>query len=788
MASIIRRFGPILGEGVVVEERAGPPTVQPGLFGVTAWEGILEKGPTDELIEIISDKALARKTGGVISGTQLPDAGIDFWSASRGAGSMFLIRVTDGTGRKSTLTHKSRETDLASPLGLGRWRDVLKWDALSVGRWAGAYNRRIAEFPTSAAVDLTETTLNTGLTLKLNEFKGGSLTLAEVATKSYKIVSNDIAGVVTVTSDSMMSTDYDAGTDLEFTLFKSNTNDEGIVKNFAVLIKDGVRDPATEFGAEMYQNGFQTRNYEDASMDPNSDVYIVPLVNDDAGNHEVFVTDLFVLTGGEVIAPIRPANQFGTIPIGLAATVMPIEPVQFTVPAGNTGDGIVGTFVVGATVQKDRLTLTVTDDTLPGSEVWSVVSAQQDKTFPDATTAVVFPAENAWTIGFTITAGVAAWVNGDQIFIDVEPLIVGEAVGGRLYFDVDGDPLAFREIVANDRTTVTVRPQHDLTALTAVDNHYRLQFREGLVKGYDGHDGVVDADHRAVWDPTDSLFNRLRGKNLGLIKFAAPGVTATAIQQDGKDYAEIYGGEFRYELPTSSVTTEDQAISFVQDTLGKSDLAVVTFPSFYNKAREFAAGTKEITATGLIMGIEARKAVEEQGYHKQALGEAAVLPDIVSLPTGDAELDRERLGPAGIQSIRKIGANFVHWGNTVPRLNTGSSAKKNKREQLSHYINVLRENFGFIIFALNEPDTREDAQTALVNFFLPEWRPKKALRGDRFLGAGNAVQIKLDSSNNTQATEVAGDLVAEITLRIVDLVERFKISIGEAGIFESLVA
>lgn len=780
--AVIRRFGPTLGEGVVVEERAGQQRIQAGLFGVNGWSGILEKGPTDELIEIVSSKMLTRQTGGVISGTDVPDCGEDFWKLSRGAGRLFLARITDGTGRKATITLKSRETESE---GLGVWRDALRFDGKSVGHWAGAYNRRIADFPVDAATDLTETTLDTGLTLLLDEFAGGTVTLAEVPTKSYEIVSNTIVGVVTVRSDSTMSTDYGAGADDEFLLFKSNVDAEGTTKNLAVLVKDGVRSPPTEFGVELYQNGIKTSNYDDASMDPNSDVYVVPQINDDAGNYETTVADLYTLGGGAVIADVRPANQFGTIQTGLAATVLPIEIVQARVPVGNSGDGTIGTYTLGATVQVDLLTLTVTDDSTPGSEVWSVVSSEQDKTFGDATTAVVYPEENAWTVGFTITAGTADWVTGDQIFVIVEPLVVDEAIGGKLYYDYGVDPTAFLEISDNDRTTVTVRPQNDLTALSADGQLYRLQYRKGLSKGYNGHAGIAVSDHRTAWDPTTSLFNRLRGKNLGLIKFATPGETDTLLQQDVKDYADQYGGENRYELPTASVTTEIQAVNYINNTLGRADLAAVTFPSSYNKQKQAALGTKEVSATGLIAGLEARTAVQAKGYHVQAIGEGAVLSGIVSLPTGEVELDREILAPAGIQSIKKVGTNFVHWGNTVPNLNAASSNKKNKREQLTHYISVLRENFGFIVFQLNDPETRDDALTSLTSYFMPEWKPKRALRGDRFT---DAAEITIDDSNNTDATEAEGDLNAEITLRIVDLIDRFRISIGEAGIFESLVA
>jgi hypothetical protein len=103
---------------------------------------------------------------------------------------------------------------------------------------------------------------------------------------------------------------------------------------------------------------------------------------------------------------------------------------------------------------------------------------------------------------------------------------------------------------------------------------------------------------------------------------------------------------------------------------------------------------------------------------------------------------------------------------------------------LSHYENRLIEGFDFIIFALNNRASQDLLLTTLRAFFLPEYQ-KSAIVGDTF---GDAVTIKIDDENNTAVTRAAGDLNAEISVAIVDTVERFIMRVGQAGLFESAEA
>lgn len=770
----IRRYGPSLGAGTVIVEKPPEPGIFPSPFGTTAWVGILEKGPTDELIDTLSKTDFVRQTGSRLPASYVPDCGEDFWRAGQGAGRLFLIRVTDGTGRKSTLTFKSRETN---GVGFGRWRDVVQVDGKSVGRWAGAFNRKIGEI--TGAGDLTETTIDTGLTLKEDEFAGGWLYMTELSGQAWRIVGNTTAGIVTLYPDSTLATDFGSGTDLEFELWKNDLDTYGNNKNVAVLFKDGARDPGAEWGLEVYWNGQLVTDQPDLSSDPDSSVYYLDVLNKLASNYEVEVADLFV---GQITANVRPANHFGKIPTGgLASLVMGIEWYQAYNDSGNTGDGSVGTIIAGTKVQKDVLTLTCTDNSTPGSEVWSVASAVQDRTFANATTAVPYTKVNEYSIGFTISAGGTPWIVTDKIYIVIEPLVTDEAIGGKVFYDYGTDSRAYLNIVDNDETSVTVRTGNDLTVLTSEGNQYKLDYKQKLWGGYDGHAGVTDADYETALDPGTCLFNRLKDRRLGLIKYAAPGVDSSVVQTALRSYAGGNNGVTRVQIPAAN-DTEQSAVAYIEDTLGRYDFQEVIFPSWYDKSNPDGSGLKRVPLTGAVQGMEALFARTNQGYHKAAAGTAAILDMVRDLPTKDKVLDQEDLNPKGIQICLKKEGNFVIWGDRIPAT-SGAIVWKHKREQLSHYGRVLQENFDWVIFAINDESERPNLISALRSFFVPEWRPKKALRGNSF---NDAAKIRIDDANNTDATMAQGDLNAEIVLRLADTVERFIITIGQAGIFEEV--
>jgi phage tail sheath protein FI len=229
---------------------------------------------------------------------------------------------------------------------------------------------------------------------------------------------------------------------------------------------------------------------------------------------------------------------------------------------------------------------------------------------------------------------------------------------------------------------------------------------------------------------------------------------------------------------------ETSADGYVNDTIGRSDFAVVSFPSYGYVADPQGNGQgklKLVPMTGMIHGREARIAADYSGYHKAEAGIDATLPKILKLPTGEKILNEEYLNPLGINVIKKVKGNFVLWGDRS--LWTDTNWKwKHQRELMCYYENVLKENFDWIVFQINETATEKLAITSLRGFLYPEF-VKGALRGNKF---EDACQIKIDSELNTDAVRAAGDMYAQIMLRFGDVVERFIIRMGRQGIFEAV--
>ena len=265
---------------------------------------------------------------------------------------------------------------------------------------------------------------------------------------------------------------------------------------------------------------------------------------------------------------------------------------------------------------------------------------------------------------------------------------------------------------------------------------------------------------------------------------STPNTTSTAVQKAGVAYAAAKNQQYRYEIP-ANILTDEGAITHVNDVLGRSIYAVVSFPSFgfvSDPEATEAGKLKLVTMTGAIHGREARTAVNFAGYHKAAAGVDAKLPQILKTTVGDRLFDEESLNPVGISVIKKVTGNFVIWGDRT-LFDDPEWKFKHQREQMSFYENVLRESFDFIVFAINDPVTEKIAIASLNSFFLPEFT-KRALRGESF---EEAAIIKIDGENNTDATRAAGDLFADISLQLADTVERFIIRIGKQGIFDAVV-
>jgi len=760
-----------------VEEQSDGAGITPAALGWVGYTGLLEKGPVNKLSICATSTLWAKRHGGIIPESLLPDAAQDFYNLANGAGGIATVRVTDGNEVPAQMVLYARIAGTQTVMGLVQ--------AANGGRWGGKWKRWTAKISNLSQV--AQTTLTTNLTnaWKTDEWKGGWLIFDALPNAKFAIVGNTSAGVITVSADSTMATAMATQTDLRYYLTLDNT--DGQAANFtgskalSLAIADGQNDSDGEFSFQVYVDGSLVDNYDNLNCDPSSPNYWVNVINNDQGNDEITVTDEWT---GAYTPSVRPANVYGMTTAALSQpTVLTAVINEFSVNSVGGGDP---TFALG----------TVTDAHLPQIITVTMTSATQGTVKSDRYGSftgtlhlgTLFTPDVAWAPPFTLTAGGTALAANDTITIVFKPLMANTLVGGYLYPDkVNAKRTKFR-IVANDHNTITIAGGNDMT-MTGNAGSEATEFMvvapQEFTGGRDGNADISDAAYTSVpWDTNASPYNDLIGLNLGLVKMATPGITSTTVQNAGKAYCEAKNYQYRVEVPSNIGVNDDfQVIEYINDTLGRSDMGVVTHPSYGyvpdpDPIAANAGKMKLISLTGMIHGREASMAANWQGYHKAEAGQDATLPRLLRLPTGTRKLDEEDLNPVGIGIIKKSAGNYVLWGDRTICIDT-TWTWKHQREQMSYYEHVFLENFDWIVFAINDSQSDNSVKTALNNFFLPEWN-KRALQGTKFT---DAAVIKVDSELNTPAVRAAGNKIASVTLWLADTTERLIIRIGKQGIF-----
>jgi hypothetical protein len=756
-----KRYGPTRGAGTVIIELEGEKSIEPGALGWCGYAGMLEKGPIGELIVAQNKNTFQKKCGGIISDSLLPDSAYDYYDGANGSGGLMLIRVTDGNEAQASMPLCARVGTLLTPMG------TLK--AANGGRWGGKAKNYTNDLDDIG--DLTNIAIDTGVAMKTNEWAGGVVELEDVPNKSYPIIGNDDDGVITVAADQMMLDDYNllSGTSLRYYLALENDD-----KALSIMIADGEEKSDTEFSISVYVDGAFIKKYANLSTDPTSGRYWVDLINNDDGNDEIFAVDLWT---GAHTASVRPANHYGVIGT-VTATVLTAVIHDFTINSPTGGNPTLAIVATDGDMIAQKITITMSSATA-GTAVSDKFGA-----LGAVTLATPFVPNNKWTPEFTVTAGTTPLVATNTLVINYKPFIADSLIGGYLYPDKVNFKSTRYRIVDNDHDSITVADGSTMTTEAAAADEFMVVAPLEMTGGIDGHADLVDSDYiQQAWDVSNSPFNQIFGKNMGLVKMAAPGCTSTAVQKAGVSYSDAKNHQYRYEIP-ANIVTETGAIACVNDTLGRSDFAVASFPSYGTVPDPLSneGKMKLVSLTGMIHGREARIAADYNGYHKAEAGVDAKLARLLDIPTGDVILDEEQLNPCGISIIKKNKGNFIIWGDRT--LNTDPTWRwKHQRELMSYYEHVLQESFDWLIFMINDTENESLALSALKMFFLTEWQPKRAIRGNTF---GEAAIIKLDEELNTDVTRAAGDMIAEVKLKLADTIERFIIRIGKQGIFESV--
>ena len=765
-----RTVGPIQGPGVSVKERDATQTITPADLGWVAWSGVVERGRTDELMFLSTKADALAQTGNYIPDSIVPDNLRDFFSSSGGAGGVLLKRVTDGTEIPATFPLYMRRTTQTQ---------VGYLEADNGGRWGGFADRYTDEL---TVPDITETTVDTGiLTWNTDQWAGGYIELAGVANSRYEIVGNDLAGVLTVASDSTMATDLLNGGDA------SNARVYVVIEQRAgrgleIELRDGDDDPENEFGLFVKLDGLvqEGASWPDLSAAPTDSNYWVDVINTAAESGANYYVRAFSDWVGATPATVRPANVYGSRS-ALTDRILTADIHEFVITAVGAGDP---TFALGSVTDEHEaqvITITMTDPTT-GDAVSDLYGALGTVSF-----GVAFVPDVKWAPPFTVTAGGTPVAAADVLTIVYKPLAKTNALtGGTLYPDKLDNPETFYNIVSNTNSTITVSFGVDMaTDVSGGQSEFLVAAYERAKGGRDGHAAIGDNEYIAEYDVSTSKFLQINGLNLGLVKFAVPGVTSVNVQKAAAAFVSSGAAgvqEMRYEIPATTTTTS--AIYTFASSLGRSPYGdyVVSAQSYgYVPDPEASGKEKLISLTGMIQGREAQIARDHGGYHKPGAGLTATLPRVIRLPTGKQPLNTEYLYPRGINTIEQHEGNFVIWGNRTFTSNTAWKAS-HQRRLMSYYINVLRENFDWAVFEINDKKLWAKLRTSLLGFFLGEYS-KGAL--DTTLSRGSAIAIKIDGENNTPSTLADQKVKADVTLALANSADHVSFSVGKLGVLES---
>lgn len=821
-----RVFGPIRGAGVQVREREPERNIVQGQLGSTVLMGVFERGVENDITILPSKKSFTRKMGGLLdpadfnatsfASLEAPLASNHFWDHSEGAGFLTCLRVVprtvtasqDDTPDASALEVYNRE---ATPVRLGRLV------AQNGGRWGGARKTFQGEitgtpgtdFPTQNQLQLSLTSGN--LTFKVDEYKNGTVHVHGITTKTYTVISNTADGLFTFAADENLTTDWAAAgppTDYNVTVYRDNLNYRGREKYLSAEFRDGALDPVGRFGLQIRVDGVVYIDYEELSMDATSPYYWKDVINDDPNNDLITVEDDF--TGNRLADTARPANRYGESAALTAQTLTIADPVV-------SGLSVAGAWVPdftwtswGTAVVSQRLKVECTDDTA-GAEIFDVTTdigedgaSNSSRTFQetgDLSAGITFTMDQ-YTGVFDLGTTSGTVTTGDYFYVYLRPLVEDKLIGGKINPNTGASTVRTYSITDNTRTTVSVSAVNDLTASgsNSAGDEYMLQWPERFSGGYDGNIAdMTTTDYEALLDSGDSPLLKLKTMNQGLVKVAVPGIAkpspALDLQKKVKELCLAYNWMARPEIP-DEYTNELDVLDWLNNSYGRTDLAAVFFPSFMYIRDPIAVSGSDsreqlVSVVGMQLGREAMVARDWDGYHKAAAGTDVTLPLVIRAPVlgrpdTPVRLNEELLNPSGVNAYRWAsgGSTILAWGDRTLD-NTTVYRWKHKREQLSHYENVIIENFDWAIFQINDPEADADVIAAVHTYFLEEWR-KRAIRGNTFVGGINpAAIIKMDEENNTDATRAQGDQNIEVSLRFPDTVERLKFIIGAMGITES---
>lgn len=317
-----------------------------------------------------------------------------------------------------------------------------------------------------------------------------------------------------------------------------------------------------------------------------------------------------------------------------------------------------------------------------------------------------------------------------------------------------------------------------------------LGYAQNLLDGTDGTASLATADYQAAFDISTSPMLPLLVRPLGLVKWAMPGVSDASAQNSAIAYCDEYGYAFRGELP-SNIASEADAVAWIVDNLtGSENLSVCYDSHGYPSRRPFPGPPALYSLSGALLGMEARLARDNGGYHVAAAGASShigtTFPRLASDDLYTSQAPRKATGtlnPGGVQAVNHEGAQVYVFGDRSPADAYAGTVWKHKVETRLHLMHELARLGDPFVF--NPPDliTRELLAQAVSAAMEAHYRAGWFARTSESTFE-NTVLVNTGDDVNTLAVQAVGELRATVTITtgIIGTAERVVFALGTGGV------
>jgi hypothetical protein len=322
-----------------------------------------------------------------------------------------------------------------------------------------------------------------------------------------------------------------------------------------------------------------------------------------------------------------------------------------------------------------------------------------------------------------------------------------------------------------------------------------IAYPEDLQYGRDGIGELGDSnEYEDAFHLDTSPINAINRSDYGLVKMALPGVSATTgepEQNRAVEYADARGYNFRREVDPASASDETSVAAYVEANFLASRNAPCCWDSYgIPKSLPYAGERVAVPMTGAILGMEARKARDDKGYHKAAAGPrdaniGTLFEQPASLVAGTFEIPWRRediLNPVGVQTLQQEGQLIYPNGDRNADTAYDGTVWKHKQETVLQEVRQLLVAAERLIWEDLSTETQRDA-IIRVRPLLKTWERRGWYATDPNLTFDEQFKVQAGPDENPPAVQVLGELRLVVEHPpVVGTAERVVIALGTGGV------